>query len=100
MDTGIFCCKILTLPEVISFVRQEGAFRVVTVRKRFLTSLTKNLQFWWLRHMVFCVDLELQVIGIYFLIASVSPASQLLVMLFVFIHLGPDSDLWLPTLFS
>lgn len=50
--------------------------------------------------MVFCVDLELQVIGIYFLIASVSPASQLLVMLFVFIHLGPDSDLWLPTLFS
>lgn len=81
MDTGIFRCKILTLPEVMSFVKQEGTFRVVTAHKRFLTSLTKtNLQFWWLRHTVFCTDLELQgVVGVYFLIASVSPASQLLV---------------------
>lgn len=65
------------------------------MHKRFLTSLTKtNLQFWWFRHMVFHIDLDLQeVIGVYFLIASVSPASQLLVMILVFIHLGPDFDL-------
>lgn len=44
--------------------------------------------------MVFHIDLDLQeVIGVYFLIASVSPASQLLVMILVFIHLGPDFDL-------
>lgn len=86
MDTGIFHCKILTLPKVISFFKQEGTFRTFTVHRRFLTSLTKtSLQFWWLRCTVFCIDLELQeVMGVYFLISSVSSCSQLLVMLFVF----------------
>lgn len=41
MDTGIFHCKVLALPEAISFLEQEGTFRIViTVHKRFLTSLT------------------------------------------------------------
>lgn len=77
MDSGMCHC-ILALPKAISFLKQEGAFRVViTVHKRFLTSLTNtNLQIWWPRYTVFRIDLELQgVIVVYFLIASVSPAS-------------------------
>lgn len=78
MDPGIFHHKILALPEAISLLTQEGTVRVVvTVHKRFLTSLTTtNLQIWWARYTVFHADLELRgAIWMYFLIALVSPAS-------------------------